>query len=153
MFLLCLFTVSFAVQGFSFSTFIFLYGVYFSSWCVQGLSLSSSPPSSEDGIISVCPATTVTLTCSASGVGSIAWRDQNGQIDGFLSSESQSSVIKHSPYTLTLVSIERNDGDPLANFTSTLEVMVDNITNGTIISCAIFQNQQQLHIYQKSIIK
>ena len=117
---------------------------------VQGISLSSSPPSSEDGIISVCPATTVTLTCSASGVGSLVWRDQNGQIDGFVTNDNESSVIEKSPYILTLVSIERNDGDPLADFTSTLEVMVDDITSGTNLSCAVFMNRKHLVIYKIS---
>ena len=113
---------------------------------VQGLSLSSSP-SSEDGHISVCPATTVTLTCTASGVGSLGWNDQNRQIHGFVASDPESSVIEEGPYTLTLVTVDNDDGDSLADFTSTLEVMVDDITNGTNISCAIFRNQKHLVIY------
>ena len=116
------------------------------SLVVQGFSLSSSP-SSEDGHISVCPATTVILTCTASGVASLGWRDQNGQIDVFTASDPESSVIEEGPYTLTLVAVDNDDGDSLADFTSTLEVMVDDITNGTNISCAIFRNQKHLVIY------
>ena len=101
---------------------------------VQAFSLSSSP-SSEDGHISVCPATTVTLTCTASGVASLGWRDQNGLIHGFVANDPESSVIEEGPYTLTLVAVDNDDGDSLADFTSTLEVMVDDITNGTNISC------------------
>ena len=113
---------------------------------VQGFSLSSSP-SSEDDHTSVCPAATVTLTCTASGVAALGWRDQNGQIGGFLASDPQSSVIEEGPYTLTLVALDNDDGDSFADFTSTLEVMVDDITNGTNMSCAIFRNQKHLVIY------
>ena len=110
---------------------------------VQGFSLSSSP-SSEDGHISVCPATTVTLTCIASGVMSLGWRDQNRPIASFIDSDSGSSETVYS-YTVTVVAVDNGDGT--ANFTSTLEVMVDNITNGTNISCEIFRNQKHLVIY------
>ena len=129
---------------------LLLNGLCHSSWCVQGLSLSSSPPSSEDGIISVCPATTVTLTCSASGVGSMGWRDQNKLIGSFSASDNEPSVIDKDPYTLTLVSIEKYDDEFLGNFTSTLEVMVDDITNGTNITCQVFRNKKYLLIYKTS---
>ena len=46
-------------------------------------------------------------------------------------------MIEDGPYTLTLVTVDDDDdGDSLANMTSTLEVMVDDIPNGTNISCA-----------------
>ncbi|CAI8030827.1 hypothetical protein GBAR_LOCUS17482 [Geodia barretti] len=114
---------------------------------IQGFSLSSSP-SSEDGIISVCPATTVTLTCTATGVGSLIWRDQNGQIDLFVASDPESMVIEEGPYTLTLVSVDNDDGDSFADFTSTLEVAVDDVANRTNISCIVFRNQTHLVIYK-----
>ena len=104
---------------------------------VDGFSLSSSP-SSEDGQVTVCPGTTVTLTCTASQVTSQGWRDQNGLIGGFGTTDAESSVIEDGPYTLILVTVD-NDGDSLANFTSTLEVMVDDIPNGTNISCTIYR--------------
>ena len=75
------------------------------------------------------------------------WRDQNGQIDVCTATGPQCSVIEEGPYTLTLVAVDNDDGDSLADFTSTLEVMVDDITNGTNISCAIFRNQKRLVIY------
>ena len=117
---------------------------------MDGFSLSSSP-SSEDGQVTVCPGTTVTLTCTASEVGSLAWRNQGGLIQGFLPSDSESSVIQHGPYTLTLVTVDNDDGDTFANFTSTLEVTVDDIPNGTNISCIIFRNSKHLIIYRASI--
>ena len=60
-------------------------------------------------------------------------------------------MIEEGPYTLTLVAVDNDDGDSLADLTSTLEVMVDDITNGTNISCAIFRNQKHLIIYIKSM--
>ena len=125
---------------------LLLFTTYYASCDAQGFSLSSSP-SSEDGHISVCPATTVTLTCTPSGVGSLGWRDQNGLIDVFTASDPEFSVIEEGPYILTLVEVDKDDGDFLANFTSTLEVMVDDIINGTNISCVIFRNQKHLVIY------
>ena len=108
--------------------------------------LLSSSPSSEDGHVRVCPGTTVTLTCTASQVTTQGWRDQNGLIHGFSSTDDVPTVVQHAPYTLTLVAVDDNDGDDLADFTSTLEVMVDNIANGTNISCSIFQNQERIVI-------
>ena len=83
-------------------------------------------------------------------MASLGWRDQNGQIHGFLASDPESSVIEEGPYTLTLVAVDNDDSDFLADFTSTLEVMVDNITNGTNISCKIFRNEKNLVIYRIS---
>ena len=77
----------------------------------------------------------------------MGWNDQNRQIHGFVASDPESSVIEEGPYTLTLVAVDNDDGDSLADFTSTLDVMVDDITNGTNISCAIFRNQKHLVIY------
>ena len=44
---------------------------------VECFSLSSSPISSEEGHIIACPHTTVTLTCTATQVGSMTWRYQD----------------------------------------------------------------------------
>ena len=60
-------------------------------------------------------------------------------------------MIQHGVYTLTLVTVDNDDGDSRANFTSTLEVMVDDIPNGTNISCIIFRNHKDLIIYRASI--
>ena len=120
---------------------------------VHSILLSSSP-SSEDGDVRVCPGTTVTLTCTASQVTSQGWRDQNGSIDSFTSTSTDDvpTVVHHAPYTLTLVAVDDNDGeDDLADFTSTLEVMVDDIANGTNISCNIFRQRQDLIIYKIGI--
>ncbi|CAI8005190.1 hypothetical protein GBAR_LOCUS4091, partial [Geodia barretti] len=57
-------------------------------------------------------------------------------------------VIEEGPYTLTLVSVDNDDGDSFADFTSTLEVAVDDIANRTNISCVILGNQTHLVIYK-----
>ena len=77
----------------------------------------------------------------------LGWRNQNGAIRGFSASDPESRVIEEGPYTLTLVSVDNDDGDSFADLTSTLEVMVDDITNGTNISCVIPGNQTHLVIY------
>ena len=115
---------------------------------VECLLLSSSPPSSEEGHITACPHTTVTLTCTATQVGSMMWRDQ-GLIHTFLPGDiesEQTRVVHDGPYTLTFTAVENIMG-ALADLTSTLEVMVDDIDNGTDITCAVFQNQDHLLIY------
>ena len=112
---------------------------------VQGFSLSSSPSSGNDHI-SACPNTTVTLTCTASGVATIGWRDQNREIGGFNFEDHVSSMAGEDPYSLTLVA-KKNVNSYSADLTSTLEVMVDDIANGTNISCVIYNNQKHLIIY------
>ena len=109
---------------------------------VECLSLSSSPPSSEEGHITVCPHTTVTFTCTATQVGSMTWRDRHTEIY----TDKDPTVVQNGPYTLTLLAADNVTGDIL----STLEVMVDDIDSGTDITCAVFQNQDHLLIYIES---
>ena len=58
-------------------------------------------------------------------------------------------VIQRPPYTLTLVAVYNVSGT-IADFTSTLEVMVDYIEDGTTISCDLFNNRDQLTISKTS---
>ena len=119
---------------------------------MESLSLSSSPPSSEEGHVTACPHTTVTLTCTATQVGSLLWRDQNERIHAFQPDHiesNQSSVVQDGPYTLTLVAVDNVMG-ALADFISTLEVKVDDINNGTNITCAVFQNEKHALIFTAS---
>ena len=119
---------------------------------VEGFSLSSSPPSSEEGHITACPNTTVTLTCTATQIGSMTWFEQDRQIDVFSVSDyesEQTRVVHDGPYTLTLVAVDNISMGGLAgDFVSTLEVTVDDIDNGTDITCATFRNTSQLLIYK-----
>ena len=119
---------------------------------VECFSLSSSPISSEEGHIIACPHTTVTLTCTATQTPQMTWLEQGRQIDVFFVSSFHSEetrVVHDDPYTLTLIAVDNNittDGQ-IGDFTSILEVMVDDIDNGTDIECAAFPNTLHLFIF------
>ena len=110
-------------------------------------SLTSSPISSDDGHnIIVCPSTTITLTCTAATqVSFMTWRYQ-GSFHTFLPhhiDDEQTRVVHDDPYTLTLIAVDNRTGD----FTSTLEVLVNDIENGTDITCETYQNTDHIIIY------
>ena len=115
---------------------------------MDGFSLSSSP-SSEDGQVTVCPGTTVTLTCTASQIEILTWREEpDEELRTFIARDYESEVtrvIDRDPYTLTLVAVDNVSGT-IADFTSTLEVMVDDIEDGTIIACDSFIDEDQLTV-------
>ena len=118
---------------------------------IKGLSLSSVPVS-EGNHITVCPHTNIILNCTDTQVATLTWRDQNGQIDVFIPSDittEERRVLKSAPYTLTLVAIDNSVGN-VADFTSTLEVMVDDIDSGTTITCQTTRDQKQILIHKKS---
>ena len=119
---------------------------------MDGFSLSSSP-SSEDGQVTACPGTTVTLTCTASQIEVLTWREEpNKELRTFNARDYESEVtrvIERPPYTLTLVAVDNVSGT-IADFTSTLEVMVDDIEDGTTISCDVFNNRDQLTVSKTS---
>ena len=54
-------------------------------------------------------------------------------------------VVEEGPYTLTLVAVDNVSGT-IADFTSTLEVMVGDIKDGTSIACDITIDEDQLTI-------
>ena len=79
----------------------------------------------------------------------MTWRNQNERIHAFNPKSNQSSVVQVGPYTLTLVAVDNVMG-ALADFISTLEVKVDDINNGTNITCAVFQNERHVLIFTAS---
>ena len=115
---------------------------------VDGFSLSSSP-SSEDGHVRVCPGTTVTLTCTASQVHFLTWRQKpNQELHIFFADDyetEENRVVMEGPYTLTLVAVTNVNGT-IADFTSSLEAMVDDIEDGTSIACDILTVENHLII-------
>ena len=58
-------------------------------------------------------------------------------------------MIERGPYTLNLVAVDNSVGF-VADVTSTLEVMVDDINNGTNITCLITGDQEHMLIYKES---
>ena len=121
---------------------------------MDGFSLSSSP-SSEDGQVTVCPGTTVTLNCTASQVELLTWiqePDRSRLNHLFVPADYESEetrVVEEGPYTLTLVAVDNVSGT-IADLTSTLEVMVDDIEDGTTIRCHNFIDEDQLTISMTS---
>ena len=117
----------------------------------SGFSLSSSP-SSEDGQVTVCPGTTVTLTCTASQIEILTWiEDPDGDLHPFTAADYESEerrVVERGPYTLTLVAVDNVSGT-VADFTSTLEAMVDDTEDGTSIACDTYTNEDHLTISKK----
>ena len=107
---------------------------------MECISLTSTI-SSDDDAIRICPQSTVTLTCTVNQSAFLTWFENNVQIFFFLVGdyENETSVVQEDPYTLTLIAVNNimttDQGLKIGDFTSTLEVMVDDINNGTIIDC------------------
>ena len=73
----------------------------------------------------------------------MAWRDQTHEIHVFFASDfetEENRVVTDGPYTVTLVAIDSQTN----SLTSTLEVMVDDIANGTNITCLTFSEQNHI---------
>ena len=94
-------------------------------------SLSSSPISSEEGHVIACPHTTVTLTCTTTQIATMTWLENDRQIHVFGISDyenEETRVVHDDPYTLTLIAVDNITTDGrIGDFTSTLEMMVDDI--------------------------
>ena len=76
----------------------------------------------------------------------MTWRNEKERIHAFQPDHiesNQSSVVQDGSYTLTLVAVDNVMG-ALANFISTLEVKVNDIGDGTNITCAVFQNEDHV---------
>ena len=117
---------------------------------VQLLTLSSTP-ASEGNHLMACPDTAVTITCSATQVDTLAWRSMPGSlVHGFIPSHynTDDGEVVIDEYTLTLVKVTNVNGN-VADLISDLEVMIDDIVNGTIVTCKA-ESQKSLTIYKES---
>ena len=82
----------------------------------------------------------------------MTWRDQNREIHVFFPSDydnEDTREVYDVPYSLTLVAVE-NQVNFLADLTTTLHVMVDDIINGTELSCLTFGDNDQLVVHKES---
>ena len=61
-------------------------------------------------------------------------------------------VVEEGPYTLTLVAVDNVSGT-IADFNSTLEVMVDDIEDETTIACDVFNDRDQLTISKSNTVQ
>ena len=100
-------------------------------------------PQTSEGTLSVCPHTTVVLTCSDTGVVYLQWFVEPG-IDSigqaFLDSYEVNRTIHDGNFILTLVHVDEG------NLTATLEVMSDNLPPeaGTTVTCTSNNNRKEL---------
>ena len=106
----------------------------------NGIVLSSSVES-EDGHVTVCPDTTITFSCSDTGVTGMIWFALpllNECNSPGLGSHVGIGVplIVDDVFTVTLVARELMMAGIRCNYTSTLDVVVnDVIHNGTNVTC------------------
>ena len=118
---------------------------------MQGVSLNLT---SEDNFIVACPGTNVTVTCSAIQVGLLRWISTFGPLDySFIPNyyATDRTRVVNNPFTLTLVNATSANGS-VADLTSALEVKVNDIYNGTMITCQTFPEEisKSLTIFKKS---
>ena len=117
----------------------------------------SSSVKSEDGHVTVCPDTTITFTCSDTGVFGIIWFALpllNEDNSHSLGSGTMIGVplVVDDVFTVTLVARELMMDDIRGNYTSTLDVVVnDVIHNGTNVTCKTSINVASLLIFKLGI--
>ena len=84
-----------------------------------------------------CPDTAITITCSATQVDTLSWHSMPGSlVHSFVRNDynTDDGEVVIDEYTLTLVEVTNVNGN-IADFISDLEVMIDDIVNGTIVTC------------------
>ena len=105
---------------------------------IRGLTLTAS----HQGFY--CPNTTAVFICTALRTIGLGWTAQGKQIGTFVPLDPINRTIHEGPYTLTL--INKTNGGHLADFVSSLQVPVDDIQNGTNITCEM---QEHILIYKE----
>ena len=122
------------------------------STTAYGTVLSSSVES-EDGHVTVCPDTSITFTCSDTGVTGMRWFVLpllNEDNSPGLGSGTMIGVplVVDDVFTVTLVARELMMDGFTGNFTSTLDVVVnDVIANGTTVTCKTSNDIASLLIF------
>ena len=120
---------------------------------MQPLTLSSTLISEGDRLIA-CPDTAITITCSATQVSLLAWFSMPGSlVHGFVPNDydtDDARVVKDS-YTLTLVEAT-NVSESIGDLISDLTTLVNDITNGTIVTCKTLSTQKSLTVYKKGTL-
>ena len=111
------------------------------STAAHGIVLSSSVES-DDGHVTVCPDTTITFTCSDTGVTGMRWfvlpllNEDNSPGLGSNVIEIGDTLVVDDVFTIALVARELMDNFT-GNYTSTLDVVMNDIMipNGTNVTC------------------
>ena len=124
---------------------------------INGIILSSSVES-ENGHVTVCPDTTITFTCSDTLVLGMRWFAlpllDEGKSPGLGSSlpEIGEPTVVEDVFTITLVARELMMGDNRGNYTSTLDVVVnDRIQNGINVTCFTLSSMASLLIFKQGL--
>ena len=123
-----------------FAVIVMLYVAVLST-AANGIVLSSSVES-EDGHVTVCPDTTITFTCSDTGVTGMRWfvlpllNEDNSPGLGSNVIEIGDTLVVDDVFTIALVARELMDNFT-GNYTSTLDVVMNDIMipNGTNVTC------------------
>ena len=123
---------------------------------INGIALLSSSVKSENGHVTVCLDTTITFTCSDTGVTGIIWfalpllNEDNSPSLGSGTMIGEPHVVD-DVFTVTLVARELMDNFT-GNYTSTLDVVVKDVMhNGTNVTCKISDNMASLLIFKLGI--
>ena len=107
---------------------------------IRGLTLTAS----HQGFY--CPNTTAVFICTALRTIGLEWTAQGKRIGNFVPFDPINRTIHEGPYTLTLISVTSYSEGYLADFVSSLQVQVDDIQNGTNITCEM---QEHILIYKE----
>ena len=102
---------------------------------VETVTLSSTLPY-EGNSITACPSSNVILTCMVTQQPTLRWEAVPGLSEQFFIPDDidrDRVTLVEGSFTLTLVDVSQPSGG-VADLTSTLEVMVDDIDDGTNIT-------------------
>ena len=96
-----------------------------------------------------CPNTTAMFTCTARQVTALSWYAMSKRIITFLPIGNP-PMLQDSPYIATLISVTSlADNGNRGDIITTLQVPVDEISNGTNISCTVRGLQENMVIYKQ----
>ena len=116
------------------------------------MTLSSTLPY-EGNSITACPNSNVTLICMVTQRPTLRWEAVPGLSEQFFISQDidrDRVTLIEGPFTLTLVNVSQPSGG-LADLTSTLEVMVDDIDDGTNITCKGTTDEDYVVIHKRGM--
>lgn len=121
-----------------------------SLYAVSALAVTlSSNPMAKEGHITACPSTNITITCRATQVLGLRWSSTDEYLDQSSTLVPDSTSVRGiGPYTLRLLA--SNCSGSRADLVSRVEVSVEDIKNGTTITCRMANEHKSVTIYKAS---